>query len=94
MFNLSPTKHFIDNYYLTEIDLQDNETFSLKKIKAISKYLGNNDAMTYKIYLKLNPNLDVKEVEYYNSYIRQLELTEEAKINKMLSIFNTDECKK
>ena len=50
--------------------------------------------MTYKLYLKLNPHLAVKEVEYYNAYIRQLELTEEATINKMLSIFNTDECKK
>ena len=88
MFNQSPTKHFIDNYYLTEIDLQDNETFSLEKIKAISKYLGNNDAMTYKLYLKLNPPLAVKEIEYYNVYIRQLELTEEATINKMLSIFS------
>ena len=41
------------------------------------------------------PGAIVKEVEYYNAYIRQLELTEEATINKMLSIFNTDdECKK
>jgi len=91
----SSTKHFIDNYYLTDREVKDENNLSLEKIKAISKYLGNNDAMTYKLYLKLNPNLDVKEIEYYNAYIRQLELTEEATINKMLSIFiKEDECKK
>ena len=46
----STRKKEINLDYLTEIDLQDNEnTLSLEKIKAISKYLGNNDAMTYTV---------------------------------------------
>ena len=93
MFTSRKTNNFLD--YLTEPEVNESKTLSLEKIKSISKYLGNNDAMTYKLYLKLNPHLEQKEIEYYNAYIRQLELTEEASINKMLSIFiKEDECKK
>ena len=62
-----------DIAYLTEDDINDNKTMTLEKLKNITRYLGSDDVLTYKLYLQLNPHLPNKEKEYYEEYIKIME---------------------
>jgi len=82
-----------DISYLTEDDINDNSTMTLDKLKNISRYLGSDDVLTYKLYLKLNPHLPNEEKEYYEEYIKIMEHNTNLQINKMLDIYKDNECK-
>ena len=83
----------MDISYLTEDDINDNSTMTLDKLKNISRYLGSDDVLTNKLYLKLNPHLPNKEKEYYEELIKIMEHNTNLQINKMLDIYKDNECK-
>jgi len=82
-----------DISYLTEDDINENTTITLEKLKNITRYLGSDDVLTYKIYLQLNPHLPNEEKEYYEEYIKIMEHNNNLNINKMLDIYKNNECK-
>ena len=82
-----------DISYLTEDDINENTTMTLEKLKNISRYLGSDDVLTYKIYLQLNPHLPNEEKKYYEEYIKIMEHNNNLNINKMLDIYKDNECK-
>ena len=82
-----------DIAYLTEDDINDNKTMTLEKLQNITRYLGSDDVLTYKLYLKLNPHLSNKEKEYYEEYIKIMEHNNNLQIKKMLDIYKDNECK-
>jgi len=81
-----------DISYLTEDDVTENTTMTLEKLKNITRYLGTDDVLTYKIYLQLNPHLPIQEKEYYEEYIRIMEHNTNLQIKKMLDIYKDNEC--